>query len=74
MTYFWTYYVITLIYCLVQLFRTYFKQAPSMMDILGRHPEFDAYAIVFLCWIAGPVDLFLRLKSSFVQFKLKLGL
>lgn len=53
-----TYYVISVIYCFLQLFRTYRKTAH--MDALNVTPGLDAIMVLMLGWALAPVDMILR--------------
>jgi hypothetical protein len=49
-----TYYVICVIYCFYQLFRTYKKRYSS--DPTGQSPELDAIMVLMMAWVLAPVD------------------
>ena len=55
---FLTYYVISVIYCFLQLFRTYRKTASN--DALNITPGLDSLMVLCLGWILAPIDLVLR--------------
>ena len=49
-----TYYVICVIYCFFQLFKTYRKRYSS--DPTGQSPELDAIMVLMMGWVLAPVD------------------
>lgn len=55
MTIFWTYYVITLIYCLFMMSRRWSRDV--MAGGLGITPGLDTIAVLIMCWILAPVDV-----------------
>lgn len=57
MNYFINYYVLCLIYCFYQLSSSYRKR--MMPGGLGITPGLDAVAVIILCWVLAPVDLYL---------------
>lgn len=54
---FWTYYVISVIYCEIKLFITYKKE--STAGALNITPALDAIMVLILGWIIAPIDFFL---------------
>jgi hypothetical protein len=57
MNIFWTYYVITLAYCIFMSFRKWNRDVRS--GGLGINPGLDTLALVIMCWILAPIDVFL---------------
>lgn len=54
---FWTYYIICVIYCHIQLFKRYRKEAtPGALNIT---PAMDSIMVILLGWALAPVDFFL---------------
>ena len=58
MGFFWTYYFISVVYCFLQLFRRYRKEAST--DALNIQPGLDSIMVLMLGWALAPVDLILR--------------
>jgi hypothetical protein len=49
-----TYYVLCVIYCFYQLFKTYKKRYSP--DPTGQSPELDAIMVLMMAWVLAPVD------------------
>ena len=54
MSWFVTYYLICVVYCFYQLFRTYRKRYSS--DPTGQSPELDTIMVLMMAWVLAPVD------------------
>jgi hypothetical protein len=54
---FWTYYLICLAYCLYMSFKKWNRD--MMAGGLGISPGLDTLALLLMCWILAPVDVFL---------------
>lgn len=52
---FLTYYIICIIYCFYQLFKTYDKRYD--MGPTGNSPELDAIMVLVMAWVLAPVDV-----------------
>ena len=52
-----TYYVICFIYCVIMSIRKWNKNV--MAGGLGISPGLDYIALLMMCWILAPVDIFL---------------
>jgi hypothetical protein len=50
-----TYYIICIIYCFYQLFKTYNKRYDD--GPTGHSPELDAIMVLVMAWILAPVDV-----------------
>jgi len=57
MSVFLTYYLLTLLYCMVMSARKWNKEVQS--GGLGVTPGLDTLAILIMCWALAPVDIFL---------------
>ncbi len=55
MNWFVIYYVICIIYCFYQLFKTYRKRYST--DPTGNSPELDAIMVLMMAWVLAPVDV-----------------
>jgi len=55
---FWTYYLICFIYCVIMQSRRWNKDV--MTGGLGISPGLETTALLIMCWILAPVDVFLR--------------
>ena len=58
MNIFWTYYVACLVYCMIMSARRWNRDV--MAGGLGISPGLDTIALMIMCWILAPVDVFLR--------------
>jgi hypothetical protein len=54
---FWSYYVICFAYCLFMSVRRWNRDV--MAGGLGISPGLDSVALLLMCWILAPVDIFL---------------
>ena len=54
---FWTYYVICFIYCVIMSIRKWNRDVRA--GGLGISPGLDSMALLIMCWILAPVDIFL---------------
>jgi len=54
---FLTYYLITLVYCLYMSIHKWNRDI--MVGGLGITPGLDIIAILMMCWILAPIDIFL---------------
>ncbi len=54
---FWTYYVICFIYCIIMSIRKWNRDVRA--GGLGISPGLDSLALLIMCWILAPVDIFL---------------
>jgi len=54
---FLTYYLITLVYCLYMSARKWNKDVQA--GGLGITPFLDTMAVLMMCWVLAPVDIFL---------------
>jgi hypothetical protein len=54
---FWTYYVVTFLYCIFMSFRKWNRDVTQ--GGLGITPGLDTLALVIMCWVLAPVDIFL---------------
>lgn len=54
---FFTYYVMCFIYCVIMSIRKWNKNV--MAGGLGITPGLDSIALLMMCWILAPVDIFL---------------
>ena len=57
MNIFWTYYVITFIYCAIMSIKKWNRDV--MAGGLGISPGLESIALLLMCWALAPVDLFL---------------
>ena len=57
MSVFFTYYFLTLLYCVVMQARRWNKDVRS--GGLGISPGLDTMALLIMCWALAPVDIFL---------------
>jgi hypothetical protein len=57
MGFFLTYYLITLAYCLYMSFRKWNRNVQA--GGLGITPGLDTIAMLLMCWVLAPVDIFL---------------
>lgn len=64
---FLNYYLICLAYCFFMQIRNY--KIKGSDDGLGMTPGLDSIVILTLCWILGPVDLFLTWKRLYMEAK-----
>lgn len=49
------YYVICVIYCFYQLFKTY--QRRYGVDPIQQSPELDAIMVLMMAWVLAPIDV-----------------
>lgn len=56
MNFFWTYYVICVLYCFTQLIQRYRQDQSGGLYIT---PGLDAIVVMCLAWVLAPVDFFL---------------
>ncbi len=54
---FWTYYVMCFIYCVIMSIRKWNRDV--RMGGLGISPGLDSLALLIMCWILAPIDIFL---------------
>ncbi len=54
---FWSYYVVCFIYCVIMSIRKWNKDV--MAGGLGISPGLESMALIIMCWILAPVDVFL---------------
>jgi len=54
---FWTYYVICFIYCVIMSMRKWNRDVRD--GGLGISPGLDSLALLIMCWILAPIDVFL---------------
>ena len=54
---FWTYYVICFIYCVIMSIRKWNRDVRA--GGLGISPGLDTIALLIMCWLLAPIDLFL---------------
>lgn len=57
MGFFWTYYVLCFIYCAIMSIRKWNRDVRA--GGLGISPGLDTMALLIMCWILAPVDIFL---------------
>ena len=57
MNIFWTYYIISFIYCAIMSIRKWNRDV--MVGGLGISPGLESIALLLMCWALAPVDLFL---------------
>jgi hypothetical protein len=57
MNIFWTYYIISFIYCAIMSIRKWNRDV--MAGGLGISPGLESIALLLMCWVLAPVDLFL---------------
>jgi hypothetical protein len=57
MNIFWTYYIISFIYCAIMSIRKWNRDV--MAGGLGISPGLESIALLLMCWALAPVDLFL---------------
>lgn len=55
---FWTYYVACFIYCIIMQAKRWNKDV--MTGGLGISPGLETTALLIMCWIVAPIDVFLR--------------
>lgn len=55
MTFFWTYYLICLAYCIFMFARRWNRDV--MSGGLGISPGMDTMAALIMCWVLAPVDI-----------------
>ena len=54
---FWTYYIISFIYCTIMSIRKWNRDV--MAGGLGISPGLESIALLLMCWVLAPVDVFL---------------
>ena len=54
---FWSYYVVCFIYCVIMSIRKWNRDV--MSGGLGISPGLESMALIIMCWILAPVDVFL---------------
>lgn len=54
---FWSYYVVCFIYCVIMSVRKWNRDV--MSGGLGISPGLESIALIIMCWILAPVDVFL---------------
>jgi hypothetical protein len=57
MNIFWTYYIISFIYCTIMSIRKWNRDV--MAGGLGISPGLESIALLLMCWVLAPVDVFL---------------
>ena len=57
MNIFWTYYIISFIYCSIMSIKKWNRDV--MAGGLGISPGLESIALLLMCWALAPVDLFL---------------
>ncbi len=51
------YYIITFLYCMIMSFKKWNREVRS--GGLGITPGLDTIALLLMCWILAPIDIFL---------------
>jgi hypothetical protein len=54
---FWSYYVVCFIYCVIMSVKKWNRDV--MAGGLGISPGLESMALIIMCWILAPVDVFL---------------
>jgi len=54
---FFTYYLICLVYCLYMSFKKWSRDV--RVGGLGISPGLDTLALLLMCWVLAPIDIFL---------------
>ncbi len=54
---FWSYYVVCFIYCVIMSIRKWNRDV--MSGGLGISPGLESMALIIMCWILAPIDVFL---------------
>ncbi len=54
---FWSYYVVCFIYCVIMSIRKWNRDVLS--GGLGISPGLESMALIIMCWILAPIDVFL---------------
>ena len=54
---FWSYYVVCFIYCVIMSVKKWNKNV--MSGGLGISPGLESIALIIMCWILAPIDVFL---------------
>jgi hypothetical protein len=54
---FWSYYVVCFIYCVIMSIRKWNRDV--MAGGLGISPGLESMALIIMCWILAPIDVFL---------------
>ena len=54
---FWSYYVVCFIYCVIMSIRKWNRVV--MSGGLGISPGLESMALIIMCWILAPIDVFL---------------
>ena len=54
---FWSYYVVCFIYCVIMSVRKWNRDV--MSGGLGISPGLESIALIIMCWVLAPVDVFL---------------
>ena len=54
---FWSYYVVCFIYCVIMSIRKWNRDV--MSGGLGISPGLESIALIIMCWILAPIDVFL---------------
>ena len=54
---FWSYYVVCFIYCVIMSIKKWNRDV--MSGGLGISPGLESMALIIMCWILAPVDVFL---------------
>jgi len=69
MKYFWTYYIICLIYCFIQAYRNWWSKN-SFPGGIGITPGLDSLLFVALCWVLAPIDLAFTLARLYTEYRI----
>ena len=54
---FWSYYVVCFIYCVIMSIKKWNRDV--MSGGLGISPGLESMALIIMCWILAPIDVFL---------------
>ena len=54
---FWSYYIVCFIYCVIMSIRKWNRDV--MSGGLGISPGLESMALIIMCWILAPIDVFL---------------
>jgi len=57
MEFFWTYYVTCFLYCIIMSILRWNKEV--MAGGLGISPGLETIALLIMCWVLAPIDVFL---------------
>ena len=62
---FWSYYVVCFIYCVIMSIRKWNRDV--MSGGLGISPGLESMALIIMCWILAPIDVFLTWVRAYKE-------